>query len=121
MGCEFFELSFAQKIYPLTTNLNSLPMHIRFLEILHKGDYHHISKPMSFLKASYLQDPHYVKFASHIRFIHAWKLSERQRLDKIPPQIRDDAILARKVFSEAVKLDPKNTRYLGFHSSMLMT
>ena len=52
---------------------------------------------------------------------NAWRLSERRRLKNIPPQITDDAVLARKYFGEAVKLDPKDARYLGFHSSMLMS
>ena len=75
---------------------------------------------MTLLKASYLQDPHNAKVAAHIGFLHAWRLSERQRLDNIPPQITDDVVLARKFFGESVKLDPKDARYLGFHSSMLM-
>ena len=122
MGCEFFALSFAPKKQPLK-NSSELTSHANkvFWETLHKGDYLNISKPMTLLKASYLQNPHNAKVAANIGFLHAWRLSERQRLEKIPPQITDDVVLARKFFGESVKLDPKDARYLGFHSSMLMT
>ena len=122
MGCEFFALSFAPEKQPLQKN-SELTAHAHkvFWDTLHKGDYLNISKPMTLLKASYLQDPHNAKVAAHIGFLHAWRLSERRRLKNIPPQITDDAVLARKYFGEAVKLDPKDARYLGFHSSMLMS
>jgi len=122
LGCEFFALSFAPKKQPLKNNTElTKHAHKVFWETLHKGDYLNISKPMTLLKALYLQDPHNAKVAAHIGFLHAWRLSERQRLENIPPQITDDVVLARKFFGEAVKLDPKDARYLGFHSSMLMT
>jgi len=122
IGCEFFALSFAPKKRAINNN-SELTTHAHkvFWETLHKGDYLNISKPMTLLKASYLQDPHNAKVAAHIGFLHAWRLSERRRLDNIPPQITDDAVLARKFFGESVKLAPKDARYLGFHSSMLMT
>ena len=76
---------------------------------------------MTLLKAAYLQYPYDAKIAARIGFLHAWSLTERQRLKNIPPQITDNAILARKYFEEAVRLNPEDARYLGFHSSMMMS
>jgi hypothetical protein len=53
---------------------------------------------MTWLKAAYLENPHDAKVAAHIGFLHIWRLSERRRLETIPPQITDDAVLARKYF-----------------------
>jgi len=53
---------------------------------------------MTLLKAAYLQNPYDAKIVARIGFLHAWSLTERQRLKNIPPQITDNAILARKYF-----------------------
>ena len=42
-------------------------------------------------------------------------------MKNIPPQITDNAILAKKYFEEAVRLNPEDARYLGFHSSLMMS
>ncbi len=68
-----------------------------------------------------IENPYDAKIAARIGFLHAWSLTERQRLKNIPPQITDNAILARKYFEEAVRLNPEDARYLGFHSSMMMS
>ena len=58
MRCEFFALSFAPKKQPLKNNTElTKHAHKVFWETLHKGDYLNISKPMTLLKSSYLQDP----------------------------------------------------------------
>ena len=76
---------------------------------------------MTLLKAAYLQNPYDTKIAARIGFLHAWSLTERQRLKNIPPQITDNAILERKYFEEMVRLNPEDARFLRFHSSMLMS
>ena len=120
-GCEFFALSFAPGKEPLANNSELANQASKvFWETLNQGDYSNISKPMTLLKAAYLQIPYDAKIAARIGFLHAWSLTERQRLKNIPPQITDNAILARKYFEEAVRLNPEDARYLGFHSSMMM-
>src|SRR5216683_6489120 len=52
--------------------------------------------------------------------MHIWRLGERARHEPVRPEITDDAVLARKYFEEAVRLDPKEARYLGFYASLLM-
>src|SRR5207253_8068286 len=38
----------------------------------------------------------------------------------VAPGITDDAVLARKYFEEAVRLNPAEARYRGFYASLLM-
>ena len=117
-----FALSFALGKEPLENNSELANQASKvFWETLHQGDYNNISKTMTLLKAAYLQNPYDAKIAARIGFLHAWSLTERQRLKNIPPQITDNAILARKYFEEAVRLNPEDARYLGFHSSMMMS
>src|SRR5260370_38639225 len=52
--------------------------------------------------------------------MHIWRLGERVRHESVRPEITDDAVLARKYFEEAVRLDPKEARYLGVDASLLM-
>jgi hypothetical protein len=53
-------------------------------------------------------------------FLHVWRLSERARLDVVPPTITDHAVLGRKYFAEAVRLNPQDARVLGFSGSLLL-
>ena len=93
-GCEFFALSFAPGKEPLADNSDLANQASKvFWETLHQGDYSNISKPMTLLKAAYLQNPYDAKIAARIGFLHAWSLTERQRLKNIPPQITDNACL----------------------------
>ena len=86
--CEFFALSFAPGKEPLADNSELANQASKvFWETLHQGDYSNISKPMTLLKAAYLQNPYDAKIAARIGFLHAWSLTERQRLKNIPPQI----------------------------------
>ena len=88
-GCEFFALSFAPGKEPLANNSELANQASKvFWETLHQGDYSNISKPMTLLKAAYLQNPYDGKIAARIGFLHAWSLTERQRLKNIPPQIQ---------------------------------
>ena len=82
-GCEFFALSFAPGKEPLADNSDLANQASKvFWETLHQGDYSNISKPMTLLKAAYLQNPYDAKIAVRIGFLRAWSLTERQRLKK---------------------------------------
>jgi hypothetical protein len=92
-----------------------------FWRTLHSGAYEQIPEALVALKAAYLADPNDAVTAAHIGFLHIWRLSERARLAPGPgPDITDHAVLARKYFEEAVRLNPKEARYLGFYASLLM-
>jgi hypothetical protein len=93
-----------------------------FWQTLHAGAYERIAASLTALKAAYLADPNDSVTAAHIGFMHIWRLSERARIPGGPgPEITDDAVLARKYFEEAVRLDPRDARYLGFYSALLMS
>ena len=93
-----------------------------FWSRLHAGAYDQIPQSLTALKAAYLVNPNDPVTAAHIGFMHIWRLAERARIPSGPgPEITDDAVLARKYFEEAVRLDPGDARYLGFYASLLMT
>jgi hypothetical protein len=94
-----------------------------FWRTLHNGEYEKIPEALTALKAAYLEDPNDAVTAAHIGWMHIWRLAERARPQSIPPGpgITDNAVLARKYFEEAVRLNPGEARYLGFYASLLMT
>jgi hypothetical protein len=94
-----------------------------FWTTLHQGQYERIPAALTALKASYLADPGDAVTAAHIGWMHIWRLAERARLAPAPPDpgITDHAVLSRRYFEEAVRLDPREARYLGFLASALMT
>jgi hypothetical protein len=85
-----------------------------FWDAFHHGRYHDIGPVIDRLEAVYLANPRDPQTTAHIGFAHAWRLVERARLDVVPPSITDDAVLGRKYFAEAVRLSPKDARFLGF-------
>jgi hypothetical protein len=91
-----------------------------FWATLHGGAYDRIPAAPTALKAAYVAAPNDAVTASHVGWMHIWRLGERARHQPVRPEITDDAVLARKYFEEAVRLDPKEARYLGFYASLLM-
>jgi hypothetical protein len=85
-----------------------------FWQTFHNGEYEKIQPALEALTAAYLQTPSDAKTAAHIGWLHIWRMSERARLNSIPATSTDEAVMARKYFSEAVALDPSEARYLGF-------
>ena len=92
-----------------------------FWQALHAGKYEQIPTVVDALTGAYLANPNDAVTAAHIGWMHIWRLAESARLDRVPPTITHDAILARRYFQEAVQLDPKEARYLGFLASATMT
>jgi len=91
-----------------------------FWATLHGGAYDRIPAALTALKSAYLAAPSDAVTASHVGWMHIWRLGERARHQPVRPETTDDAVLARKYFEEAVRLDPKEARYLGFYASLLM-
>ncbi|HLJ22086.1 MAG TPA: hypothetical protein VKU84_17905 [Stellaceae bacterium] len=91
-----------------------------FWQTFHEGDYNKAPIALAALQAAYLDTPNDAVTAAHIGWIHVWQLAERARLDPVPPGITDEAVLSRRYFEEAVRLDPTDARYLGFYASMLL-
>ena len=91
-----------------------------FWETFHNGAYEGIPQSLAPLKAAYLrtptiQSPPPASASAHLADYRA--PPDRVRARK---EITDDAILARRYFQEAVRLDPSDARYLGFFAALPM-
>jgi len=108
-----------EKTASTTRTPESLRADELFWKTLHGGAYDRIPESLTALKAAYLANPRDAVTAAHIGWMHIWRLAERGR--QAPgPEITDHAVLGRKYFEEAVRLDPREARYLGFYASLLM-
>jgi len=92
-----------------------------FWKTLHEGRYQDIGAADYLLMAAYLQNPNDPQLASHIGFLHIWKITERQRLSDNDPSITNEIILARKYFKTAHTLEPSNPIYQGFLGDSLLS
>ena len=87
---------------------------------LHGGRYDQIEPALEKLEGAYLANPNDPQTAAHIGFLHIWRANERTRLDKIPPTITDDVVLAHRYFEESVKLDSSDARFRGFLAASML-
>lgn len=92
-----------------------------FWQVFHNGLYDQIPAVLNALTGVHLLDPNDATTTAHIGFMHAWHLTERWRLEQIPPTIVDDALLSRSYFQQAVRLEPSDKRYLGFLGGMTLS
>lgn len=121
-GCAYFAVQFAPEKLPSTTRSNAAEQaDALFWKTLHDGQFDQIPVVLNALTAAYLENPNDAITAAHIGWMHVWRLSERVRMAEIPATITDHAILSRRYFEEAVRLNPMESRYLGFYASMLLT
>jgi hypothetical protein len=77
-----------------------------FWRIFHSGDYEGIPSTLEVVNAAYLQTPGDAIAASHIAWLHFWRVAERRRLQRVRAIITDDVLLARRYFEETVRLNP---------------
>jgi len=89
-----------------------------FWDTFHGGRYEEHPRLLEALTAAYIENPRDAQTAAHIGFSHVWRLSEHTRLDTQSATITDEVVLARKYFSEAVRLAPDDARFQGFLASM---
>jgi tetratricopeptide (TPR) repeat protein len=92
----------------------------KFWVNLHNGAYNQLPETTKLLTAAYLENPNDPTLAAHLGFAHIWKITERARLQTIPPTITDDITLSQHYFTEAVMLDPSDARYQGFLGDSLL-
>ena len=86
-----------------------------FWKALHEGRYQDIDRLIEIHTAAYLKDPSDAVTAARTGWLHIWRLSESARMgDSVPATITNHAVLARKFFDEASRLDPGEARYTGF-------
>lgn len=102
---------------PLAVTADSL-----FWRTFRSGAYDRIPQAMRVLKAAYLQNPADHRTAAKVGYLHAWQLAERARLEAVPPEITDHAVLARRYFDHAVAHSPRpDARLLGFDAVFRMS
>jgi hypothetical protein len=85
-----------------------------FWRTLHSGVYDQLPHAIEVLTRAYVASPGDAVTASHVAWLHIWRMAEASRLDTAPASITDDIVLSRKYFQEAVALDPADARKLGF-------
>lgn len=91
-----------------------------FWKTFHGGDYAAIQPALEAATAAYLRNPNDATTAAHVGWLHMWRVSERQRLERAPASITDDLVLARKYFQRAVDLAPEDARFRGFLASAML-
>jgi hypothetical protein len=91
-----------------------------FWKAFHAGELAKAPDVLAALTAAYLQTPNDAVTAAHIGFMHMWQLTEGSHRPPVAATITDHATLARKYFAEAVALDPRDARYLGFLASAML-
>lgn len=91
-----------------------------FWETLHGGNYAGIQPALDLLTAAYLQNPRDAVTAARVGWLHIWRLAESGRIEKRVATVTDHAVMARRYFEEAVRLDPTEPRYQGFLGSVLL-
>jgi hypothetical protein len=92
-----------------------------FWQTLHAGEYEKIPPVLDALQAAFVENPDDAVTTAHIGWAHVWRLTERARHDAISPTITEDAVLSRRYFEEAARLNPRDARYLGFYGAMLLS
>jgi hypothetical protein len=85
-----------------------------FWQTLHDGAYQQLPRTIAVLTRAYVAAPTDAVTASHVGWLHIWRMAEASRLDSAPASITDDIVLSQKYFQEAVALDPADARKLGF-------
>jgi len=90
-----------------------------FWEAFHAGRYDRIDELLEQHDQTIASEPAEVVTIAHAGWLHAWRLSERARLAPTA-RVIEDASLARRLFDEAVAMEPHDARYLGFAASFTM-
>lgn len=91
-----------------------------FWQTLHGGRYDEIGRALELQTAAYLENPGDAQAAARAGWLHIWRLAESSRLPQVPATITNDAVMSRKYFEEAVRLQPGEARYQGFLGSALL-
>lgn len=91
-----------------------------FWSNFHQGNYDSIPNILQKLNMALVTDPNDLLATAHLGFTHLWSLSERQRLPFPNPQIIENLFLACTYYEEAYKLNPNDSRILGFEADMTL-
>lgn len=128
VGCRFIAVEkrliaveTAPKKKPSSTRTQSaLKADTLFWDTFHNDRYGEIPQALNAETAAYLNDPSDAVTASHVAWLHAWRVSESARLEAPAATITDDVKLAHKYFQDAVNLNPHDPRTLGFLAGFML-
>jgi hypothetical protein len=84
-----------------------------FWKTLHEGNYAAIPDVIEAMTDAFVDNPNDPDLARRLAFLHAWRLVERNRLDRIPGNIAEHALLSERYYNESHLLDPSDHRTLG--------
>jgi hypothetical protein len=68
-----------------------------FWATFHGGHYADIQSALDVMTAAYLQTPRDAITASHVAWLHMWRVGERAQNPAAPATITDDIVLAHKI------------------------
>lgn len=120
-GCAYVAVATAPaKPSSATRTALALQADAVFWQTLHAGRYEDIGRALELNTAAYLENPGDALTAAHAGWLHIWRLAESGRLAQVPATITNDAVMARKYFEEAVRLQPGEARFQGFLGSALL-
>jgi hypothetical protein len=91
-----------------------------FWNTFHGGRYDQIQGTIEGLARAYVVTPNDAVTASHLGWMHIWRIAERTRLASAPAAITEDMLLARRYFDESVQLNPSDPRTQGFLASAML-
>ena len=119
LSCQTIAIKTAPKKQNTSPSPRAIKLNETFFESLHNAKYKDIESLLEKHKREYLKTPTDSLTASHIGFLHIWKLSERAKNKKLEASITDNASLCKKYFTEAYELK-NDPRYLGFKASCIL-
>jgi hypothetical protein len=91
-----------------------------FWKTFHGARYDQIQGTIEVLARAYVATPNDAVTASHLGWMHIWRIAERTRLASAPAAITEDMLLARRYFDESVQLNPSDPRTQGFLASAML-
>ena len=118
-GCAWLAVSTAPNKVAQPPSEQALALKPGFWSALHGGQYDQIDTLVELHAREVARSPADALTIAHLGWLHAWRIAERTRQ---APQGRviEDALLARRLFDEAARLDPAEARYAGFAASFAM-
>jgi hypothetical protein len=105
----------------ISRSANAVKADSVFWSTLHAGAYDRLPDAIEIVTRAYLETPRDAVTASHVGWLHIWRLAEASRLDSAAATITDNVVLARKYFQEAVALDPRDARKVGFLGAAMVS
>src|SRR5450432_1952150 len=95
----------AKKTYEISKSEISNSANKYFWDNYHQGNYDSIPNIIAKLEMALIANPNDLITTTHLGFVHAWALSERQRLNTPVTSTIEHIILSRKYFKESTRYE----------------